>query len=318
MKRLSIALVLLLGIAAATLYLSPATLLTTVQWVELHRAGLSPKQLQVDDLTIHYYEGGRADQETLVMIHGFGANKDNWLRFARYFTSDYHVIALDLPGFGESSQPDVAYDAASQMERLVRVVKALGLGRVHLIGNSMGGQIAALYAARHPQGVASVALVDNAGITPPQQSELFARLQRGEPNPLVVKTAEDFPRLLDFVFVDVPSMPKALQQHFAQQAIANSGHYENIFRQLVEHPVPLEPELPNIQVPVLVLWGDRDRTLHVSSVEVMRPLLRQSRVVIMKDCGHVPMLERPEETAGHYQAFLDNLANSTPSVAKGA
>lgn len=87
--------------------------------------------------------------------------------------------------------------------------------------------------------------------------------------------------------------------------MANSAHYDTIFAQLRDRSVPLEPELPKIQAPTLLLWGEQDRVLDVSSIDVMKPLLKKPSVVIMKDCGHAPMIERPEETAQHYQAFLD-------------
>ena len=138
----------------------------------------------------------------------------------------------------------------------------------------------------------------------PNKSEFFRRIEQGEANPLVVSKPEDFQRLLDFVFVEAPPMPAPLQEHFAAQAMANAAHYQLIFGHLRERYVPLEPELPKITAPVLLLWGDKDRVLDVSSIEVMKPLLQKPSVVVMKNCGHVPMLERPEETAGHYQRFL--------------
>src|SRR5690606_70238 len=258
-------------------------------------------------MTLHYYAGGPADGETLLMIHGSGATRDTWRRFARHFTDRYKVIAVDLPGFGESDKPDVSYDVASQVERLRAFVGTLGIKRLHLIGNSMGGHIAALYAARHPEQVLSVALLDNAGIDSPRKSEMFEMIERGQPTPLVVRRAEDFDTLMSFVFVTPPPLPEALKRHFAEQSMANQAHYDMIFRQLREHYIPLEPELPKIQAPTLVLWGDRDRVLDVSSIDVMRPLLKKPTVVVMKDCGHAPMIERPGETAQHYQAFLDSL-----------
>ncbi|WP_394558967.1 alpha/beta fold hydrolase [Aquipseudomonas alcaligenes] len=307
MKKLAIGIALLLACAAGTLYFSPTALLTSVQFVEQQRAGLSSHEVKVDGLTIHYYDGGPSGGETLVMIHGFGANRDNWLRFARHFSQRYRVIALDLPGFGESDKPDVNYDVASQTARLHAFVQALGISKPHLIGNSMGGHIAALYAARYPDQVASVALLDNAGILSPRKSEMFAMLEDGKPNPLVVRKAEDFDALMRFVFANPPPLPESLKRHFAAQSMANQQQHDRIFTQLRERYVPLEPELPKIQVPALVLWGDQDRVLDISSIEVMKPLLKKPTIVVMKDCGHAPMLERPEETAQHYQTFLDSL-----------
>jgi pimeloyl-ACP methyl ester carboxylesterase len=153
MKKLLLALLLVIGVTAAGLYAFPAALLASVQYLEQQIAGLSNERLEVANLSIHYYEGGPSDAETLLMIHGFGANKDNWLRFARHFTERYHVIALDLPGFGDSSQPHASYDVGSQVERVAAFTQALGIKKTHLIGNSMGGHISALYAARYPEQV---------------------------------------------------------------------------------------------------------------------------------------------------------------------
>jgi abhydrolase domain-containing protein 6 len=304
MKKILIALTLILASTGATLYLSPTALLASVQYTERQLAGLNLKQVQVDEFNLTYYEGGPTDAPSILMIHGFGADKDNWLRFAKPLTSAYHVIALDLPGFGDSSKPDASYDVGSQTERLAAFSKKLGLHKLHLIGNSMGGHIAALYAARYPEQVLSVALLDNAGITSPNKSEMFQRIERGEANPLLVNNAADFSSMLSFVFVKQPLIPDALKQHFAEQAIANQPLNEKIFAQLRERYIPLEPELGKIQAPTLVLWGDKDRILDISSIAVMQPLLKHPTVVIMKDCGHAPMIERPDETAAHYQAFL--------------
>lgn len=305
MKKLLSILVVLFVAAAAGLYFSPTALLATSQFAERTLAGLSSRQVQVGEFTLRYYEGGPADGETILMLHGFGGNRDTWLRFSRPLTEHYHVIALDLPGFGESSKPDASYDVASQVERLHALIQALQIRKLHLIGNSMGGHIAALYSARHGDGVLSLALLNTAGVTSPIKSEMFQRVQRGEPNPLVVRQPKDFDVLMQFVFATPPDMPGPLKRHFAEQSMANRAHYDQIFTQLRERYVPLEPELAKIQVPTLLLWGDQDRVLDVSSIEVMTPLLKKPRVVIMKDCGHVPMLERPAETAQHYQDFLD-------------
>ncbi len=294
----------LLVAAAALLYLSPAALFTSVQWLERQRADLSAKQITVGDLSIHYYEGGPRSGQSIVMLHGFAANKDNWLRFARHLTSDYHVLALDLPGFGASDKPTGSYDVGTQTERLASILKALNIEQAHLIGNSMGGHISALYAARYPGHVLSVALFNNAGIDSPEPSELRQILQRGEANPLVVRSREDFERLLQFVFVEPPPLPDSLKDYFAEQAKANSAHYDRVFNHLIERYIPLEPELGKIQAPTLLLWGEQDRVLHVSSIEVMQPLLHQPSVVVMANTGHAPMIERPQQTADHYRAFL--------------
>lgn len=307
MRKLLICLALILAAGATTLYLSPASLLASVQFTERQLAGLDSRQVQVGEFNIHYYEGGPQGAETILMIHGFGADKDNWLRFSRPLTARYHVVALDLPGFGDSSKPEASYDVGTQVERLNAFAKAIGLHKLHLIGNSMGGHIAALYAARHPEEVLSVALLNNAGVNAPQASELFKRLDRGDANPLLVRNADDFSNMLDLLFVEKPPLPGSLKQYLAERAMASHDFNQKIFNQLRERYIPLETELAKIQVPTLLLWGDQDQILDVSSIKVMQPLLKQPTVVIMQACGHLPMIERPEETAEHYQTFLDSV-----------
>ncbi|MDI6526554.1 alpha/beta hydrolase [Pseudomonas otitidis] len=311
MKKLLAGLVTLLAAVAATLYFYPPALMASARLVETHLAGLSRQVVTAGELDFAYYDGGPKLGETIVMVHGFGADKDNWLRMARHFSGRYHVVVPDLPGFGESSRPAGSYDVGTQAERLADFIQALEVGKVHLVGNSMGGHIVALYAARYPDRVRSLALFDNAGVTAPHKSELFDLLEQGRPNPLVVTRVSDYDRLMDFVFVDPPILPAPLKRYLADRAIANQVHYEAVFQQLVQRYIPLEPELPKIQAPTLLLWGDQDRVLDVSSLDVMKPLIPHASTVVMKDCGHAPMIERPAETARHYQAFLDDLATGT-------
>jgi pimeloyl-ACP methyl ester carboxylesterase len=78
-------------------------------------------------------------------------------------------------------------------------------------------------------------------------------------------------------------------------------------RDMIDKPLPFESFLPRIKAPTLILWGDRDNLLHVSAVPILEKAIRNHQTVIMKDCGHVPMLERPQETADHYLNFLRGL-----------
>ena len=307
MKKLLFVLLFLISGSAATLYFFPATQLAGLRLLEQQRAGLGHQQLPVHNLNIHYYQGGSASGETLVLLHGFAADKDNWLRFSRHLTQDYRVIALDLPGFGDSDLPPGSYDVGTQAERLADILDAMGIQQAHVLGNSMGGQIAALFAARYPDRVRSLALFANAGIDSPHKSELYRLLTNGAPNPLVVKQPQDFDNLLHFIFVEPPYLPESLKRYLGERSMAKAAHYERVFKQLVERSIPLEPELAKIQAPTLLLWGKQDRVLDVSSIEVMQPLLRKPSVVIMDNVGHAPMLERPEESALLYRQFLEGL-----------
>src|SRR5262245_9340749 len=114
--------------------------------LERFSAGFRPRSVQVGDHRVVYSEGGRG--ETVVLLHGIGASRDSWNRFAGKLTKRYHVIAPDLPGWGETTRLEAAsYGYPRQLERLHDFITSLRLGRVHLVGHSMGGFIASAYAA---------------------------------------------------------------------------------------------------------------------------------------------------------------------------
>ncbi len=316
MKKLILAVFLLLAAAGAVLYLSPAAQLTVYQGIEQWRAGLHERSVSVNDLKVSYYEGGPQGAETVLLLHGFGADKSTWLWFARTLTERYHVIIVDLPGFGASDRPHGSYDVGTQAERLAAFVDALGIRRLHLAGHSMGGHIAALYAARYPDQVSSLALIANAGVTAPRRSPFFQRLEEQGDNPLLVDSEPQFDELLDWLFVAPPQFPERLHQYLAQRAVADSAHQHEVFEHLLDRYVPLEPELPRIQARTLLLWGDQDRILDVSSIEIIQSLLKDVSVVIIKGCGHAPILERPEESAADYLKFIDQASRQTAEAHK--
>lgn len=246
--------------------------------------------------------------EVLLLLHGFGGDKDNWTRFARSLTENYRVIAPDLPGFGESAwHPDWVYSLFPQRDRLQGFMQALDLKQFHIAGNSMGGHLAALYSHGYPQEVISLALLNNAGITTPVESD-FQRELATEKNRLIVESVAEFDSLLSFAAFKKPFVPWPVKGIFAQMAVDHAESNRSIFDSYIsDRAAGLEPVLEDIEQPVLIVWGEFDRILDVSSVDVMRPLLPQAEVVIMKDTGHLPMLERPAETATHYLRFLDKI-----------
>ena len=110
-------------------------------------AGLKRHEVQVDDHRWVYLAGGEG--ETILFIHGFGADKDRWGTFLTAFCGRYRLIAPDLPGFGESSRVASAnYNIPGQVDRLSRFIEKIHLDRFHLVGISMGGYIAAYYAGK--------------------------------------------------------------------------------------------------------------------------------------------------------------------------
>ncbi len=250
----------------------------------------------------------RGSGEPMVLVHGFGGDKDNFTLLARHIPDRYRPVVLDLPGFGESARhPGDSYDVRAQAARLREFVDAVGLPRFHLAGNSMGGHIAARFTLEHPERVLSMMLINAAGVTSPHPSEFAQALQRGQ-NPLLVSSVEDFDRVMALTFVKPPPIPSFLKRYFAERAVATRAFNDKIFGDLGQHPDRLDGELSKLSAPTLVLWGDTDRIIDVSAAQVFAAGIPGAQLAILKDCGHAPMIERPEETAQRYLAFLAALS----------
>jgi pimeloyl-ACP methyl ester carboxylesterase len=274
--------------------------------MERSRAGLQRKEVTLADGThIVYLEGGSG--EPLVLVHGFGADKDNFTRVARFLTPHYRVISPDLVGFGESAhRADVDYHYAAQAERLHAFVQALGLRRIDLGGNSMGGGIAMSYAAQHQQDVASLWLIDCAGIAEAPPSELSQIVTTTGANPLMITRESDYPAFIKFVMSDPPWIPGSVMDVLARERIANQALERQVFQQIATDSV--STAVAGLKTPTLVVWGNEDRALSVGTVPVLQKLLPNAQAIVMPHVGHAPMIERPEESAADYERFRTQLA----------
>ena len=231
-------------------------------------ANLTIKSVDIPDFKIVYAEGGTGD--TIIMLHGFGGNKDNWLYLAKYFTPNYRVIIPDLPGHGDSSKPQNAkYNYESQVKRLNLFAKELKLTKFHLVGSSMGGNIAGNYAADYPEMVKTLALFDSTGVNAPIKSEHFLLLEKGI-NPLIIKDVNDYDKFLEYVFVKPPKWPSFIKKYLAKQAMEAGPLNQKIYNDMMIDRFILESKLDKITAPTLIVWGDSDKIAHISSIQILR------------------------------------------------
>jgi len=307
-KRLAGLLLVLVIAGVGFLYLAPVK--TTRFAVNLERgsAGLERKETRgADGLRWVYLEGGKG--APLLLVHGFGGNKDNFTRTAKYLTPHYHVIIPDLIGFGESDHPQNAdYSPNAQAERLRVFAKALGIEDIHLGGNSMGGEIALSYAALHPKEVKSLWLLDPGGIWSAPASEVRKIIEETGHNPLLVKTPDEFASLLQLAMSKPPFIPRPILDVMAQEPIKNYVLSERVFKQIVEDSI--EKRVQGLAMPTLIVWGKEDRVINVATADMLHKLMPNSKVLLMDGIGHVPMLEVPQQSAEDYLQFRNSLESN--------
>lgn len=311
LKRLALAALFSFSMVGCTTAPNTLAVNTTQKIIQYER---SKSDLGIKSLTLAsgdkmvYAENSNVTGEPLLLIHGFGGNKDNFTRIARQL-GGYHLIIPDLLGFGESSKPMSAdYRSEAQATRLHELLQAKGLAaNIHVGGNSMGGAISVAYAAKYPSEVKSLWLVDSAGFWSAGIHEALAGATL-ENNPLLVNNNEDFYKMYDFVMYKPPYLPKSVKAVFAQERIANKELHAKILEKIVTDNVEERAKIiAKYKIPTLVVWGEKDQIIKPETVKLIKEIIPQSEVIMMPEVGHVPMVAALEKTADDYKAFREKL-----------
>lgn len=284
--------------AIALYFLFPGVALRLAMGLARRIGRVRLREVEVDGHRLPYLEGGQG--EPLLLLHGFGGNKDHWTMIAPHLTPHFHVYAPDLPGFGDATRDTgAAYDLDAQLARIAAFAERLGLERFHLAGNSMGGYLAAHFAARHPERVSSLWLLAPAGVAEAEESEVMTLIARGD-NPLITTDMAAFDRLTRLCFAVPPAMPKQFKRPLLARARAEAAWNERMFEAIFAAPQTLETVVARLPARLLVVWGDEDRILHPSALSILAGLCPQAECLLMVRMGHVPMIERPAHTAQDY------------------
>jgi len=313
LKRLSLAALISLLVIGCTTP-NPLTINATQKLVnfERNKSSLEAKSLTLNSGDkIAYLEGGNLNGAPLLLIHGFGGNKDNFTRIADKL-GEYHLVIPDLLGFGNSSKPmDADYSSDAQARRLNEFLKQKNLNNgIHIGGNSMGGSISVAYAAMFPKEVKSLWLLDSAGFW---SAGFFERYQNAtaDNNPLVVGDTQQYFALYHLVMNKPPFIPKTVQAVFAQDNINNRDLHRKIIEQVVTDNVEARAKaITEQQIPTLVVWGKEDKVIKPETAYLMKQLMPHAKVLLMPDIGHVPMIEAVTQTAADYQEFRAEIEKS--------
>jgi len=304
-KKVLIAILVLIVALVACYYAFPEKVAGYMMDAARSKADLTKKEIKIDDHNIVYLEGGKGP--TILLLHGYTGSKDNWLMFAPYLTKDYHVVIPDIPGYGESSMIEKdSYNISNQMQRLHKFVQAIELKKFHIAGNSMGGGYAGAYAVRYPDEIISLGLFDAGGVMFSGNSVVKTIKEEGE-NPFLIRDSNEMQRMIAILYVNPPSLPYPIKKVMTQTAIANRQFYEKEAKEVFPDLYSLEKYLPKIKAPTLILWGDQDKVVDISSVPIFEKGLKNHKTVIIRDCGHAPMMEKPQETATQYLDFIKGI-----------
>ena len=252
----------------------------------------------VNGSRVSYVEMGEGP--ALVFVHGLAGCWQNWLENIPHFARSHRVIAIDLPGFGDSELPQQDISMPGYGRLVDAFLGEIGVERTSIIGNSMGGFIAAEVAVSHPGRVDKLVLVSAAGVMTVRPAELTVakRLARSfhAGSSRVLARRQSLVRrrgLRRLILYGIVRHPELLQPELVYEIASGGGKpgFLDAFKAILDYD--FRDRLPEVQHPTLIVWGRDDRVVPVGGAYRYEQLIPNSRRVIFEDTGHVPMIERP-------------------------
>ena len=277
---------------------------------------------EIDGTPVNYVDIGSGEREPIVFVHGLGGQWQNWLENIPRAARERRVVALDLPGFGRSPMPRERITISGYGQVVDALCEQLGLGRVDVVGNSMGGYIAAEVAIQFPQRVDQLLLVSAAGITSADLAHAPVLTVGRVMSAIVTWGAARHrhiaarPRSRHTVLQLVARHPSLLKADLAYEGFfkgAGKPGFEDALRACLDYD--FRDRLPEIRVPTLIVWGEKDSIIPVRDAQEFERLIPDSRKVVMTDTGHVAMAERPE---AFNDVMMEFLGERGPAAAKQA
>ncbi len=256
------------------------------------------RSLDIDGRAVNVITLGEGEATPVVFVHGLGGSWKNWLENMPAMALTRPVVALDLPGFGNSEIPVEAISISGYARCVERVCEQLGLREVDLVGNSMGGFVAAELTIVRPERVRRLALVDAAGIS-------IVDLRRGPTLTLMRLIAVQASwgtgqramiaraRLRHLAFRAVMRHPTRLAVDLVAHQAGGPGMPGFLLAMDALLSYDFRDRLPEIACPALVVHGENDMLVPVRDAREFKRLIPQATLRILEDTGHVPMLERP-------------------------
>ena len=279
-----------------------------VDWLaHLHQVEIGGRRVNYVDI------GADTDESPVVFIHGLGGCWQNWIENLPRAATERRCIAMDLPGFSESEMPRERISVSGYAETVVGLAEAIGLDSpAAIVGNSMGGFIAAEIGISHADFCDRIVLVSAAGISITNLRRrpvlTTARITAGVTNYFIARRGKLLKRpglrhaMLGYVFRHPTRLDPDLAYHFMSGS--GSPGFIPALDALTDYD--FRDRLPEVKCPTLLLWGRNDNLVPVEDADEFERLIENSKKIILEDTGHCPMIERAATFNDILMDFLED------------
>ncbi|XP_024906530.1 monoacylglycerol lipase ABHD6 [Pteropus alecto] len=306
----------------ALFFLWPSVLIKIYYWYWRRALGMQVRSARHEDYQFCYsFRGRPGHKPSILMLHGFSAHKDVWLSIVKFLPKNLHLVCVDMPGHeGTTRSPLDDLSIEGQVKRIHQFVECLKLNKkpFHLIGSSMGGAVAGVYAAYYPSDIGSLTLVCPFGLqytmeTPDLlQLEGTQNLDTIEKSHLIPSTAEEMSEMLQFFSYVRLKVPQQILQGLVDVRIPHNNFYRKLLLELIkeESRYCLHQNMDKIKVPTQVIWGKQDQVLSASGADILAKSITNCQVELLENCGHSVVVEKPRKTAKFIVDFLASVYNT--------
>ncbi|CAL8251558.1 unnamed protein product [Arctogadus glacialis] len=307
----------------ASFLLWPSVLIRVYHWYWRRTLGLQVRYADCGGYRFCYSCRGKPGMRpSILLLHSFSAHKDTWLTVVKYLPKHLHILCVDMPGHeGTTRTTKDDYSIQGQARRIRQFVEAIRLNRkpFHLVGASMGGSVAGVYAACYPLDICSMTLICPDGIKHLSETKFDNHLQDLQHNqytlsiPLIPTTPEEMEDMLKLCSHVRFKIPQQILQGLVDVRLPHNEFYEEVFMELISERsrYALQEHLHLIFTPLQIIWGKKDQVVDVSGAAIIEEHIPGCRVDLLENCGHSVVMEKPRQTAKLILEFIIAKQNTT-------
>jgi pimeloyl-ACP methyl ester carboxylesterase len=267
-------------------------------------SSLNESWVNVDGLKIRYLESGKGAKKHVLFIHGLGSAADRWMKIPDEISSDFHSIAIDLPGFGESDKPQNMDYTIDQFRKIITsFLKKIPTQpeKISLIGHSLGGYIASEIAIQNQNNIRQLVLIDSSGMLE-KPTAILEEYFEAAMNP----TQDNVRKAFEKMVADPKRIPQQLVDGFIRRI--NMPNAKHAFESTLVNSATTQIGLNRLRkinsIPTLILWGVHDKVIPLEHSKFFKESIEDSRLEIIEDAGHAPFAEKPDQVCELLRNFL--------------
>lgn len=286
-----------IAVFGIVLYERPISVFNHILYWQMSMSGAHSRWVTINGIRVHYYMQGPEDAPPVLLIHGLGGHAEDWRNLTRWAIMAHRSVYVpDLPGYGRSDWPkNFSYSIPDEAAVMVGFMDALGLKRVDLGGWSMGGWVAQQIAIDHPDRVASLMLFDSAGLheQPAWDVALFTPT-----------TSAQLDQLDALLMPHPPVVPGFIARAMLRQSREHAWVMHRAMDAMMTGKSTTDEDLPKLKMPVLLAWGSEDQIIPLAEGEKMHKLMPQSKLDVVKGCGHLAPVQCADRMGPVVEQFL--------------